>query len=107
MGLDTGGWILACDLALVTLRDIYAALGSPTLLAVGNRTETPGCAVEQAVNAALRKSFDEAEALPARAPRCGYPRKPQLTPHDGSECSGAHCHHTPTGHALNKSKRTP
>jgi DNA-binding IscR family transcriptional regulator len=58
-----GGWTLACDLAKVTLRDVYAALGSPSLLAIGNRTETPGCGVEQAVNAALGKSFDAAEAL--------------------------------------------
>ena len=35
------------------LRDIYEALGEPSLLAIGNRTEAPGCLVEQAVNAAL------------------------------------------------------
>src|SRR5688572_5586538 len=58
-----GGWTLACDLTKVTLRDVYTALGSPSLLAIGNRTETPGCVVEQAVNAALGKSFDAAEAL--------------------------------------------
>lgn len=58
-----GGWTLACDLAEVTLRDIYTALGSPSLLAIGNRTEAPGCVVEQAVNAALGESFDAAEAL--------------------------------------------
>ncbi|KYF54132.1 transcriptional regulator [Sorangium cellulosum] len=58
-----GGWSLACDLAKVTLRDIYTALGSPSLLAIGNRTETPGCAVEEAVNAALGKSFEAAESL--------------------------------------------
>lgn len=58
-----GGWTLACDLAKVTLRDVYVALGSPSLLAIGNRTETPGCVVEQAVNAALGKSFEAAEAL--------------------------------------------
>lgn len=58
-----GGWVLSCDLAKVTLRDIYTALGSPPLLAIGNRTESPGCIVEQAVNAALGKSFDAAEAL--------------------------------------------
>ena len=43
-----GGWTLACDLAKVTLRDVYGALGSPTLLAIGNRTEAPGCVVEEA-----------------------------------------------------------
>ena len=58
-----GGWTLACDLSKVTLRDIYTALGSPTLLAIGNRTETPGCLIEEAVNAALNQSFEDAEAL--------------------------------------------
>jgi DNA-binding IscR family transcriptional regulator len=58
-----GGWTLACDLSTVTLRDIYDALGAPSLLAIGNRTEAPGCLVEEAVNAALNKSFQDAEAL--------------------------------------------
>jgi Rrf2 family protein len=58
-----GGWTLACDLSKVTLRDIYTALGSPSLLAIGNRTETPGCLVEEAVNAALNKSFQDAESV--------------------------------------------
>lgn len=58
-----GGWTLACDLSKVTLRDVYTALGSPSLLAIGNRTEAPGCLVEEAVNAALDKSFHAAEAL--------------------------------------------
>jgi DNA-binding IscR family transcriptional regulator len=58
-----GGWSLARDLASVTLRDIYTALGCPSLLAIGNRTEAPGCVIEQAVNAALGESFDAAEAF--------------------------------------------
>lgn len=58
-----GGWRLACDLSKVTLRHVYAALGSPSLLAIGNRTEAPGCLVEQAVNAALDRAFRDAEAL--------------------------------------------
>ena len=58
-----GGWTLARDLAEITLRDIYDALGRPSLLAMGNRTETPGCLVEQAVNTALDKAFHDAEAL--------------------------------------------
>lgn len=57
-----GGWTLACDLRAVTLRDVYDAIGCPSVLAIGNRIEAPGCVVEQAVNAALGKSFDEAEA---------------------------------------------
>jgi DNA-binding IscR family transcriptional regulator len=57
-----GGWTLTCDLSKVTLRDIYTALGCPSLLAIGNRTDAPGCLVEEAVNAALSKSFQAAEA---------------------------------------------
>jgi DNA-binding IscR family transcriptional regulator len=56
-----GGWTLACDLSRVTLRDIYTALDCPSLLAMGNRTETPGCLAEQVVNAALTDAFQEAE----------------------------------------------
>jgi DNA-binding IscR family transcriptional regulator len=58
-----GGWTLARDLATITLRDVYEALGQPSLFAVGNRAESPKCLVEQAVNAALDQAFDDAEAL--------------------------------------------
>src|SRR5688572_7230610 len=58
-----GGWTLSCDLSKVTLHDIYAALGSPSLLAIGNRKEAPACLVEQAVNAALTLAFRDAENL--------------------------------------------
>ena len=58
-----GGWTLACDLGAVTLRDVYDALGGPSLMAMGNRAEAPGCLVEQAVNAALNDAFSDAEAL--------------------------------------------
>jgi DNA-binding IscR family transcriptional regulator len=58
-----GGWTLACDFSKLTLRAVYEALGEPALLAIGNRTESPGCLVEQAVNAALGSAFDEAETL--------------------------------------------
>jgi DNA-binding IscR family transcriptional regulator len=57
-----GGWTLACDLARVTLRDIYDSLGRPALFAVGNRTGAPDCLIEQAVNAALDGALAEAEA---------------------------------------------
>ena len=58
-----GGWTLARDLSEITVRNIYVALGSPLLFAIGNRTETPGCLVEQAVNAALNSTFHDAETL--------------------------------------------
>lgn len=58
-----GGWSLSCDLTKVTMRDIYTAVGRPSLLAIGNRTEAPNCLVEQSVNAALQQAFDEAEQI--------------------------------------------
>lgn len=58
-----GGWTIACDLDVVTLRDVYLALGSPTLFALGNRSQNPTCLVEQAVNKHLDKAFAEAEDL--------------------------------------------
>jgi DNA-binding IscR family transcriptional regulator len=58
-----GGWTIARDLSTITLRDIHLALGEPEFFAMGNRTEAPGCLVEQAVNAALDSAFRDAEAL--------------------------------------------
>jgi DNA-binding IscR family transcriptional regulator len=58
-----GGWEIACDLSAVTLKDVYDALGAPTLLAIGIHLESPSCLVEQAVNRALKPAFAEAEAL--------------------------------------------
>lgn len=58
-----GGWKLAHDLATVSLRDIYDALGAPQIFAIGNKTENPVCLVEQAVNDALTDAMREAEAL--------------------------------------------
>jgi DNA-binding IscR family transcriptional regulator len=47
----------------VTLRDIYDAVGSPSVFAMGNRAENPACLVEQAVNEALDDAFRDAQAL--------------------------------------------
>jgi Rrf2 family protein len=58
-----GGWTIARSLGEITLREVYDALGSPEILAIGNRTETPECLVERAVNSALGTVFHEAEAL--------------------------------------------
>lgn len=58
-----GGWSLARKLDKVSLYDVYEALGEPTIFAIGNRTESPGCVVEKAVNRALADAFEKAEAL--------------------------------------------
>lgn len=57
-----GGWIIVPALASLTLLDVYLAVGSPTLFAIGNRTENPQCLVERAVNDALGATLREAEA---------------------------------------------
>jgi DNA-binding IscR family transcriptional regulator len=58
-----GGWSLARSLDEVTLHHVYQALGEPTILAMGTRTESPGCAVERAVNGALGGAFAAAEEI--------------------------------------------
>lgn len=58
-----GGWSVARDLETMTLYDVYAAIGAPTPFALGNRTESPGCLVEQVVNESLDDAFKEAEAM--------------------------------------------
>lgn len=58
-----GGWQLACDINTVTLRDIYFALEAPAILAIGNRSESANCLVEEAVNTMMNQAFREAEAL--------------------------------------------
>lgn len=95
-----GGWSLACNLADITLADIHAALGSPSLLAVGHKSESPDCLVEQAVNAALGRAFHDAEALlrerlggvTLAALSDDFHRRMLSCQHAGHATSGAHNH---------------
>lgn len=56
-----GGWTLSCDIKKVTLHDVYKAIGSPTMIALGNRSESSQCLVEQAVIIATDDTFKKAE----------------------------------------------
>src|SRR3546814_16646708 len=58
-----GGWTIAKELSAITMRDVYDAIGRPGLMAMGNRTEAPGCLVAQSVTSALDPSFQDAEPL--------------------------------------------
>ncbi len=58
-----GGWSIACDLKKTTLLDIYRAVGSPTLVALGFDEERPTCLVARAVDKALEGTAREAEQL--------------------------------------------
>lgn len=58
-----GGWVLASDLANVSLLDVHNAVGGPRIFAIGNEHADPACAVEQVVNAAVEDALREAETL--------------------------------------------
>lgn len=58
-----GGWTLGRPLGEITLADVHAALGAPSLFAIGSRSPNPSCLVEQAVNASMEETLGEAERL--------------------------------------------
>ena len=58
-----GGWTLDCDLAQVTLLDVFRAVGSERLFAMGFDNENPDCLVETVVNAALQDAMAQATAI--------------------------------------------
>lgn len=57
-----GGWTLIKDTQDITLRDIYACIGEPTLFAFNLSNPAPQCLVEQSVNATISETLDEASA---------------------------------------------
>ncbi len=57
-----GGWRLTASLEDISLLELYEALGSPTLFAVGRSEDDPHCLLEQAANAALDEALRSAEA---------------------------------------------
>lgn len=87
-----GGWSITCDLARVTLRDVYDAVGAPTVFAMGNRNEHSACLVEQVVNASLENAFQEAEALLVK--RLGQVTLADLS-RDFNRCYDTHPHRRP------------
>lgn len=58
-----GGWAIARDLAGISLLDVHRAVGGPRIFAIGPEHSNPDCAVEKAVNTALKDVLSEAEAL--------------------------------------------
>jgi Rrf2 family protein len=58
-----GGWFLSRDVASISVRDVYVALGGPALFLLRNRSENADCIVEKAVNKALTCAFSDAQAL--------------------------------------------
>jgi Rrf2 family protein len=58
-----GGWQLTRGLSEMTLLDIYVALGKPAVFAIGNRTESPTCLLEQSANKSINQALEDAEAV--------------------------------------------
>ena len=61
-----GGWWLARGAALITLRDVYAALGERLLQGIdvaGPGARGAGCRIQRAVAGTLDEFLDDAEAL--------------------------------------------
>ena len=55
-----GGWRLNRPLAEITLAQVYEAIDSPALFALGFSNAEPECLVEQEVNQALERTLVEA-----------------------------------------------
>ena len=58
-----GGWYLAKPLNEITLKQVYEALGSPTLFAVGQSNDAPTCLLERAANAATTAALEQARTV--------------------------------------------
>jgi len=58
-----GGWMLARGLEEITLADVYTALGSPQLFALGRSDDAPSCLLEQAANQATSAALEAAREL--------------------------------------------
>ena len=58
-----GGWYLAKPLDEITLKQVYDALGSPTLFAVGQSNDAPTCLLERAANVATAAALEQAREV--------------------------------------------
>jgi Rrf2 family protein len=55
-----GGWSLARSLDQITLYEIYEALGSPQLFAIGSDEENVHCLLEKSANSATKSALNAA-----------------------------------------------
>jgi DNA-binding IscR family transcriptional regulator len=56
-----GGWTLTRGIDAISLRDVYDAVGQPTLFSLGHRRPDPRCAIERVVNGAIDGAVRDAE----------------------------------------------
>ncbi|APA89389.1 Rrf2 family transcriptional regulator (plasmid) [Paraburkholderia sprentiae WSM5005] len=58
-----GGWVLACDLEDLTVRDVYQAIGHTAPFVIGLADDNRSCPVEAAVNRHIGETLGSAETL--------------------------------------------
>ncbi|MGL1921499.1 MAG: Rrf2 family transcriptional regulator [Hyphomicrobiales bacterium] len=58
-----GGWYLIKPLDEISLSQVYQALGSPTLFALGQTVDSRGCMLERAANQATQKALLAAQEV--------------------------------------------
>ncbi len=56
-----GGWVLACDLNDLTVRDVYEAIGHTEPFVIGLADDNRTCPVEAAVNHHINEALGSAE----------------------------------------------
>lgn len=56
-----GGWLLTKPLEEISLKQVYEALGSPNLFAVGQSDDAPTCLLERAANEATQSALQAAK----------------------------------------------
>ena len=57
-----GGWRLSRPLSEISLMDVYGALGSPSVFAIGVPRQSSDCLLEKAANAATRNAMEIARS---------------------------------------------
>ena len=57
-----GGWLLTKPLEEISLKQVYEALGSPNLFAVGQSGDAPTCILERAANEATQTALFAAKS---------------------------------------------
>lgn len=56
-------WTLGREPVSISLRDVYVALGEPSLFVLRNRSEMSECLVEKSVDDVLASAFADAQAM--------------------------------------------
>ena len=84
-----GGWSLARPLTSISLLDIYTALGSPTLFAIGSDDDDTTCLLARAANRATQDALAQARqhfeqqlaAISVADLTAGWAPEPGANPH--------------------------